>query len=361
MKTQLSHVVAAVFGRPWFIQEEVLRTIGSVVEFHLAGGRLSQAEIAERLDAAAARNGPRGGAKAVGDIAVIPIYGMIAPRATMMTEMSGGTSVEAIRGAFRSAMADETVGSILLDVDSPGGYTDGVEEIAAEILAARGTKPIVALYDYQGASAAVYIASSADEVVATPSSVVGWVGTAMIHTEFSKMDEMAGVKTTIFRNPAGKLGGNEFEPLSDKAAAEMQQMVDDFSGQFHAHLAKARGVSVATVKADFGQGGGMTAARAKAAGLVDRVDTFDATVKRMAAGKIKARGAVATGGVRIENLNAAGEPITALEALNQGGDAEPADDPGADASGEAGAPPADELDELALEQAIASRRRRRIA
>jgi signal peptide peptidase SppA len=360
MKTQLSHVVAAVFGRPWFIQEEVLRTIGSVVEFHLAGGRLSQAEIQERLDAAAARNGPRQ-VRTTGDVGVIPIYGMIAPRATMMTEMSGGTSVEAIRGAFRSAMADETIGSILFDVDSPGGYTDGIEEIAAEILAARGTKPIVAIADYGMASAALYIASSADEVVATPSAMVGWVGTAMIHTEFSKMDEKAGVKTTIFRNPPGKLGANEFEPLSDKAAAEMQQMTDDFSGQFHAHLAKARGVSVATVKADFGQGGGMTAARAKAAGIVDRVDTFDATVKRMAAGKVKTRGAVASGGVRIEHFDAAGEPITALEALNQGGDAEPADDPGADASGEAGAPPADELDELALEQAIASRRRRRIA
>jgi signal peptide peptidase SppA len=364
MKTQLSHVVAAVFRRPWFIREEVLQEIAAVVQFHLEGGSLSRAEIRERLDVAAARNGPRGGAKAVGDIAVIPIYGMIAPRATMMTDMSGGCTCESIREQFRAAMADETIGSILFDVDSPGGYVDGIEELATEIRQARGTKPIVAIANYGMASAAYYLASQADEVVASPSSMVGWIGSVTWHTEFSKFDEMAGITTTVFRNPAGKFGANEFEPISEKAATDIQQEIDDYSSQFHAAVSKGRGVPLAQIKADFGQGGGMTAARAKAAGLVDRVDTFDGTIRRMAAGKIQTRGAVATRGVRIENRNAAGELLTSLQAAedlvgpNQGGDPEPADDPGADASGEAGAPPSEVLDEIALERAIASRRRR---
>jgi ClpP class serine protease len=99
-----------------------------------------------------------------------------------MSDMSGGTSVEAIRQNFRAAMADETVGSILFDVDSPGGYTDGIEELATEIRNARGTKPMVAIANYGMASAALYLGAQADELVASPSSMVGWIGTALIHT-----------------------------------------------------------------------------------------------------------------------------------------------------------------------------------
>jgi len=290
---RLRHVVSMVYGRPWFLREAEFRTMDEIVQFHVAGGRLSADEIQERLDAAAARNGPRNGARTSGTVGIIPIYGMIFPRASLMTEMSGGTSISDIRAAFRMAQADEAVGSILFDVDSPGGFADGIEELAAEIRDARGRKPMVAIANYGMASAAYYLGAQADEVVASPSSMVGWIGTVMVHQEFSKMDEQAGVTTRIFRDPAGKFGGNEFEPLSDKAAADFQRDVGDFSTQFVNAVAKGRGVSVATVRADFGEGGGMTAARAKAAGLVDRVETFDATVGRLAGNKVQARIAAA--------------------------------------------------------------------
>lgn len=364
MKTQLSHVVGMVFDRPWFIREETLREMASLVQLHVSGGRLSPEEISERLDVAAAANGPRQ-VRTTGNVGVIPIYGFIAPRSTLMSSFSGGTSVEAIRSAFRSAMADDQVGSILFDIDSPGGYTDGIEELATEIRQARGTKPIVAIADYGMASAAYYLGAQADEVVATPSAQVGWIGTVLVHQEFSKMDAEAGITTTIFRDPAGKFGGNEYEPLSEKARTDLKAFVDDLSAQFHAAVAKGRGVSVATVKADFGQGGGMMAARAKAAGLVDRVDTFDATVQRMAAGKVTMRpvGARATAGqfsdrpLLLESSMTWQDIEASDDAANQGGDGAPTDDPEADAAGEVGTPP-ETLDEIALEQAIASRRRR---
>jgi len=283
---KLSHVIAAVFDRPWFIRQSELSMMAELVRLHAAGGGLSQAEIRDRLDRAVATNGPRRGARTAGAVAVIPVYGLISPRATIMTEFSGGTTIDQIRSTFREVMADEAVGSVLFDFDSPGGYVDGIEELATEIREARGQgKPIVAIADYTMASAAYYLGAQADEVVASPSSDVGWIGTVLVHREFSKMDEAAGITTTIFRDPPGKYGGNEFEPLSDKAREELQQSVDDYSRQFHNAVAKARGVPVATVKADFGQGGGMTAARAKAAGLVDRVETIDETIRRLATGK----------------------------------------------------------------------------
>src|SRR6185369_16665584 len=218
----------------------------------------------------------------------------IFPRANLMTEFSGGATVSGIRDAFREAMADEAVGSILFDVDSPGGYVDGVDELAAEIREARGQgKPIVAIADYTMASAAYYLASGVDEIVASPSAMVGWIGTVMVHQEFSKADELEGVTTTVIRNPARKYEVNGVEPLTDAARATLQQEVDDFSAAFHTAVSKGRGVSVGRVQSDFGQGTGMSAQRARAAGLVDRVEPIDATIKRMAAGKVQLRGTAA--------------------------------------------------------------------
>jgi len=85
---RLRHVVSMVYGRPWFLREAEFRTMDEIVQFHVAGGRLSADEIQERLDAAAARNGPRNGARTSGTVGIIPIYGMIFPRASLMTEIA---------------------------------------------------------------------------------------------------------------------------------------------------------------------------------------------------------------------------------------------------------------------------------
>jgi ClpP class serine protease len=53
---------------------------------------------------------------------VIPIYGAIIPKATLFSEMSGGTSVDSLQADFRDALGDDSdVKAIVLDIDSPGG------------------------------------------------------------------------------------------------------------------------------------------------------------------------------------------------------------------------------------------------
>lgn len=339
------HVVQAVFGQPWMIRQNVLEQIAQLVRIRSAGGAFSQEEVQARIAAAAGAAGPRGGARTLGAVGIIPIYGTIFPRANIMTEISGGATVSGIRTAFRQALADESIGSILFDIDSPGGMVDGIEELATEILEARGRKPMVSIADYMMASAAVWLGSSADEMVVSPSAMVGWVGAVAVHTEYSKADEMAGVTHTVIRHPEGKYGGNEYEPLSEKARAELQQMVEDYGTKFETQMAKARGVSVSVVRNSFGQGGGMTAARAKAAGLVDRVETFDQVVQRLATGKVVSRGtsARAVAGesltplnmATLEQLAAAGVTRNSLLAIEgeRPDDAEPGEQAADDTSG----------------------------
>jgi signal peptide peptidase SppA len=297
------HVLQAVYGRPWLIDRDFFEEIlAPIADLRAAGLSFSPEEIEARLQAARDQDGqgerrerilasaagyndgraPKGGAPYV-----IPIFGPISRRMNMMT-MSGGTSIEDLAAEFRAALADDGVCGIVFAIDSPGGSVDGVEEFAAEIRAARDQKPIVAVADASALSAAYYIASAAQELVVTPSGRVGSVGVIYQHTDSTKADEMAGLqKTRIF---AGKYKTETMQPLTEEATAAIQADVDEYYRMFVRAVARGRGVSMETVRADYGQGRAVLAKAALAAGMVDRIDTLDNTIRRVGRGAIKPAG-----------------------------------------------------------------------
>lgn len=284
MKTY-DHVARAVFGQPWFTTEENLATIASIVAARLGGNLPTPEDLASRLASAQTTAGPRGGARVQGAVGVIPVYGTLMARANLFTEFSGGATYQSIGRAFREAMADESIGSIVFDIDSPGGEVLGCDELASEIRNARGRKPMVAVANGLMASAAYYLGCQADEIVASPSAVVGSIGCVTVHMEESRGLDEAGITVNIFRNPAAKYEGNPYEALSDEGRAHIQERTDDYADAFRASVAKARGVTAAAVKAGYGEGRALTAKRAHAAGLVDRIATLDDTIVRLASGK----------------------------------------------------------------------------
>jgi signal peptide peptidase SppA len=268
------HVMKAVFGSPWAIREEYLTLIADIVLFRAAGGRMDAEEIEQRIAGARRQPSPDGPP----GVAVIPLQGVIIPKAGGMSEMSGGTSVERFRAAFRSAVASPSVSSIVLDVDSPGGMVDGVPEMAAEIRAARAVKPIVAFANTEANSAAYWLASQAGEIVVSRSSRIGSIGVLTAHEDKSKMGEMKGLHTTLISAGRFKTEGNPFEPLSDEARVHLQGLVDDYYGMFVSDVAKGRGVSVSDVRGGFGQGRVVGARDAIAQGMADRAGTLDSVV-----------------------------------------------------------------------------------
>ena len=271
-------VARAVYERAWAIQPAMLAVLAEVVNLRITGNPLSDEEIEHRI--AAAQNGPRGGASRAQGVAVIPIYGVISPRMDLMTAMSGGTSVEGIRRNFREAQADPDIGAIVFDVDSPGGAVDGIFELADEIRAARGGKPITAVANAMIASAAYAIASSADEIVVSPSGQVGSIGVVAMRPDQTAADEKLGVSYNVITAGGNKDTYNPHVALSDEGRAEIQGIVDDYYGMFVGAVTKSRNVPSAKVTDEW-QANMFTAQKAVSAGLADRVDTLDATVRRM--------------------------------------------------------------------------------
>lgn len=282
------HVLRAIYDRPWAILPATLDLIVEIAEFRADGGSLSDEEIRTRI--AAANNGPRAGGKTArgngNDVAVIPIYGVISQRAGLMANSSGGTSVEGITRAFRDSLADPAIGSIVFDVDSPGGSVDGIEELAAEIRQSRGQKPIAAVANTMAASAAYWLASAADELVVTPSGTVGSIGVISAHVDDTVAREAAGIKRTLYAEPPGKADGFDGDAISAEAEDDIRGKVSAFYQMFVSAVSKGRGVGVETVRSDYGQGRMLLAKPALAAGMVDRVDTLDNTISRAARNRI---------------------------------------------------------------------------
>jgi capsid assembly protease len=310
---------------PWLILPEQLAVISEIVTRYFSGEKLSTDEVELRT------NGGKCPAERIaGDIAVVPLFGTIFPRANMFTELSGATSAEMFGKRFDALVKDPEIGAIVLDVDSPGGQAPGIEELAQKIYQARGRKPIVAVANHLMASAAYWIGTAADEVVATPSASVGSIGAYTIHEDLSAAMEKEGVKVSVFKAGKYKAEMNPFEPLTDEARGKVQEMLDELYGRFVSAVARQRGESEARVRSDFGEGRMVSSRKAAELGMVDRVATLEEVIDGLRRGEWArpARGAraetIEPAGMVEENVSGAviSKPEPVAEEDEEDGEAE---------------------------------------
>jgi signal peptide peptidase SppA len=226
--------------------------------------------------------------KSSGDIAVVNLSGFITQKPSLMSLLFGGTSAEWFAATVVGAMADPAVSAVVMNVDSPGGTVFGVPEAAAAIRASRGSKPLKAVANPLAASAGYYLASQADEVVMSPSAMVGSIGVKVVHVDESAALKAAGLTVTEITYGRRKVEESSAGPLSEEALASIQARVDYYGAMFESDVAKGRRTSVATVRAKYGEGAMFTANGAKAAGLVDRVATLDEVLGELTSGARRA-------------------------------------------------------------------------
>lgn len=177
-----------------------------------------------------------------------------------------------------AAMPD--IGTILIDIDTPGGSVTGVKEAGNALFAAAKKKHIVALVNPLCASAGYYIASQASEIVAIPSADVGSIGVFMAHTDCSKFNEQQGLKITYIYAGEHKVEGNPDEPLDPDAKKYYQMQVDTIYSDFIKAVARGRKRDASDVLANFGKGRCMLAGEALSAGLIDQIATIEGTLAR---------------------------------------------------------------------------------
>jgi signal peptide peptidase SppA len=267
------------------MQPERFDAWAAVLQRRAAGEHASADVLASvRADAQqrAARRSSASGASS-GGVLVLPIYGVVTQRGNALDDASGSGSVstQLLSRALRDAVADDTVGAIILDTDSPGGSVYGVGELADAIYQARAKKPIIAFANSLMASAAYWLGASATEVHITPGGEIGSIGCLAAHEDWSRFNEIRGVRTTYITAGKFKAEGNSDEPLSSDARAYFQSRIDDYYSQFTRAVARGRGVPVATVRSDAWGGGRVLGAKAALdARMVDGISMFYQVVAR---------------------------------------------------------------------------------
>lgn len=238
-------------------------------------------------------------------IAIVKVHGVITKASSFWSELFGGCSLDALQAALVQLRDDSAIRAIVLHIDSPGGGVYGVDETAELIAEVGKRKRVVAYTDGLCASAAYWLASACERIVATPSAELGSIGVFAVHFDHSGELAEAGIVPTLVKAGEHKAEANPYQPLSDEDRAAMQARIDVFYSLFTRRVAKGRGVAVDAVRGEtFGAGRVLNAAAAVSAGMADEIGTFG-DVLRGVTRETSTRAAQAADSLRALRLRAA--------------------------------------------------------
>lgn len=241
-------ILEALYERPWNIEAGAWRSLHSAVSANLELSDFFVGRPEAEIDA----NG-------IGHVHATGVLGKHAPIAGIL----GDTDYDQLAEELQTVADDAR--AIMLHCNSPGGQAVGNEE-AAEVFAGLDV-PTLAFVDGICASAMFMIAVGADEIVATPSSLVGSIGCIIPFIDSEENWRAQGFKADYITS--GDLKGAGFPPsLNDAQRAHLQEQVDDFFQAFRGHVLEHR-----LIENDAMQGQCFVAPRAASANLIDATGT----------------------------------------------------------------------------------------
>jgi signal peptide peptidase SppA len=191
-------------------------------------------------------------------------------------------SYEAILGRTREAVAARPR-AILLALDTPGGDAQGCIEAGRELRASAAAAgiPLVAWTDGMTCSAGYALAAGASKIYASPSAIVGSIGTIAGLVDLTAMLASLGVRAELVTSGARKADGHPAKAISPDAIAATQRLVDTFAGMFFGWVSEARpSLSLEAIRAL--EAGIFVGADALRVGLVDQIASLDQAIEATA-------------------------------------------------------------------------------
>jgi len=189
-------------------------------------------------------------------------------------------SADRVIPSLENAFKSSNVTAIVLSIDSPGGAPVESERInnAIEGLRKRHPKPVVAVINNLGASAAYMIAIHADKIVAGKYSLVGSIGAVMAPWQLDRALARVDVSQRVYASGPLKAFLNPFTPVTPDVDAKAHSLVDELGGAFLAEVKQRRGNTLKS-GVDYGTGEIWGGAQAREIGLVDTIGTIDEYVQ----------------------------------------------------------------------------------
>lgn len=205
----------------------------------------------------------------------IPIWGTMTKKGGMSAE-----GMQDTQARIRAANKDESVSSLLLDIESQGGTVDGMAALGAEIRDSE--KPVIAYIDNVAASAAYWAASQADTIVMNGNNFaeVGSIGALMIHQDSTKMIADKIGKIEIIRAPQSKdkMRVNPVEKLPASERERILTSLENVTNEFISKVKLGRGDRLNIKDENIFTGKMYNADEAMDFGMVDHLGNFESAI-----------------------------------------------------------------------------------
>ncbi len=195
------------------------------------------------------------------------------------TSIEEGINSQKVIKDLRKLREDETIQSVVLRVNSPGGSAYGSEQIWHEIELLKAEKPVVVSMGDYAASGGYYISCNADCIVADATTLTGSIG---IFGMFPNMEELLTDKFGLHFDvvKTGKFAdmGDISRPFNAAEREAMQNYINNGYKLFVKRCADGRGMSVEAIE-KIAEGRVWTGATAKELGLVDELGGLDRAIE----------------------------------------------------------------------------------
>ena len=208
-------------------------------------------------------------------VSIIPVHGLL-----MRDAEIPAFDVDECITLLEETDKDDSVGAIVLDIDSGGGLVVPSEMLARAVKSVN--KPIVAWIGGTGASGSYWVASSADYVISDPLSLTGSIGVTTDVIIAEDLMKKVGIRMESFTSGEFKSMGTFERNMTKEEKALMQALVDELHTEFVAAIAENRNMTVEDVSA-IADGRVFLGKDALELGLVDEVGGRESAV-RIAAG-----------------------------------------------------------------------------
>lgn len=168
-------------------------------------------------------------------VAVVEVRGTI---------MAGeAASAQRINTALGEAFRNEHSQAVILQINSPGGSPVQAEMIYDEIkrLSAKYNKPVYAVIEDVGASAAYYIAAATDDIYVSRSSIVGSIGVLTNQFGFVGLMDKLGIERRLITSGGHKGIMDPFSPMTPTEEAFVRNMLNEIHVTFIDAVKAGRG------------------------------------------------------------------------------------------------------------------------
>ncbi len=201
--------------------------------------------------------------------------------------------VARIKEELKLAQADKDIKALILRINSPGGMVTASDILHHEISQfkkATGAKVVACMLE-MGTSGAYYVATSADNIIAHPTTVTGSVGVMILKLNLNGLMQKIGIQDETIKSGAKKDILFPLRSMTHDERKLVQQIVDHLQKRFLQVVRQGRPNMSQSELEQIADGRILDSQKALELGLIDQIGYMDDAIEsaKQLAGLTQAR------------------------------------------------------------------------